>query len=50
MEKYKLLVRNVYNKIKESLVNEIPNNNNKFTIIEDIYKFLSFIIKKILQK
>lgn len=50
MEKYKFFIKNVYVKIKESLVKEIPNKNNKFTIIDDIYNYLSFYNKKYSEK
>ena len=33
VEKFIFFIKNIYIKIKESLVNEIPNTINKFTII-----------------
>ena len=52
MEKYKFFIKNVYIKIKESLVKEIPNKNNKFSIINDIYNYnyLSSYNKKYSEK
>jgi len=50
VEKYKFFVINVYIKIKESLIKEILNKNNKFSIIEDIYNFLSIYNNKYSEK
>ena len=43
-------MKNVYIKIKESLVKEIPNKINKFTIIDDIYNYSSNHNKKYSEK
>ena len=50
MEKYKFFIKNVYIKIKESLVKEIPNKNNKFSILNDIYNYLFSNNKKYSEK
>ena len=50
VEKYKFFIKNVYIKIKESLVKEIPNKNNKLSIIDDIYNYLSSYNKKYSEK
>ena len=40
IEKYKKFLINTYNKIKESIVNINENKIEKFSIINDIYKFI----------
>ena len=50
VEKFIFFIKNIYIKIKESLVNEIPNTINKFTIIDDIYNYLSNYNKKYSEK
>ena len=43
--KYKEFLINVYKKIKSSLViNNIPKNNKKFSVIDDIFEFIKNII------
>lgn len=38
--KYKEYLIKIYNKIKDSFVNHIPNEKKKFSIINDIYRFI----------
>jgi hypothetical protein len=48
--KYKFFIIKAYNKIKESLIKEIPNIINKFTIIENLNEYLSCYNKKYSEK
>ena len=50
IDKYKLFIINIYNNIKESLIKDSSNENHKFSIIKDIFKFLKIIMKNILLK
>ena len=38
--KYKLFIINIYNNIKESLIKDSSNENHKFSIIKDIFKYI----------
>ena len=44
--KYKLYIINIYDKIKECLINKIIKNEEKFSIINDIYTFMIKYKKK----
>ena len=41
INKYKLYLLKIYGKIKRSIVNKILIKNQKFSIINDIIKFIS---------
>jgi len=40
IEKYKSLIKSLYNKIKESIINNNESKKEKFSIIKDIYEYL----------
>lgn len=48
--KYKFFIIKAYNKFIESLIKEIPNIINKFTIIKDLNEYLSCYNKKYSEK
>jgi len=41
IEKYKIFIIKVFNKVKETLINPIPIKNEKFSVVKDIYSFFN---------
>ena len=48
--RYKEFLINIFSKIKSSLVNKLECKNVKFSIIEDILKFIAHLNKKYQEK